>query len=118
MPRFRDKLAVWFMPPEWRPAGFPKAELDVLPDRPKFYVRLSRVVGAYFVVAFLVSTAVALLFLFRGARATASTKIIFAAWFVATVGGLGAVVEGRSWAKWFEIVRTAATPSVIYLLAA
>jgi hypothetical protein len=65
-----------------------------------------------------VSLGVVLFFLFRGASAPGSTKLVFAAWFVATIGGLGGVIEGRSWAKWVEDVRIAGAPFVIYLLAA
>lgn len=115
-PRVLDKLLVWFMPPEWRPAGLPAADLAVLPDRPKFRVRMSRAAGAYVVLAFIVTTGVSLYFLFQGTKAPVVAKLVFAAWFVVSVGGVGGVVEGRTWAKWFEAARLAATPLVISLL--
>lgn len=115
-PRFVDKLVVWVMPPEWRPRGLPKAELEVSPDRPKFHVRMSRGASAYVFVVFFLSLGVVVYFVFRGASAPVLTKVMFTAWFVATVAGLGGVIEGRSWAKWLEAARIAAAPVVVWLL--
>ncbi len=112
-PRFVDKLIVWFMPPEWRPRGLPAVELEVSPDRPKYEVRMSRAAGAYFVASFIVLTVVSLFSLSRMPDASALGKLVFAAWFVASVGGLGGVLEGRSWAKAFEVARVVATPLVV-----
>ncbi|HRI64030.1 MAG TPA: sterol desaturase family protein [Polyangium sp.] len=116
-PRFLDKLSAPFRPPEWRPAGMEPVEMEVLPDRPKFHVRTSRAALVYVFVAFVLATAVSLYFLFQGQHASIFAKVVFTAWFVATLGGLGGVIEQRSWAKWIEGVRLVATPAVIYLLA-
>ena len=117
MPRFLDKLTAPFRAPEWRPVGMAPAELDVLPDRPKFHVRTNRAALVYVFVSFIMATGVSLYFLFQGTHASLGTKIVFTAWFVATLAGLGAVLEARSWAKWIEGVRLVAMPAVIYLLA-
>lgn len=116
-PRLLDKLVACFMPPEWRPHGRPSADVDVLPDRPKFHVRPSRSAFAYFVFGFVVLTGVSLHFLFQGGQASVWAKVAFASWFVATIGGLGGVLETRSWAKWVEGARLAATPLVVLLIA-
>ena len=115
-PRFLDKLRLWFMPPEWCPEGVSQPVVDVLPDRPKFHVRPSRAANVYFLVGFILSTGVSLFFLFKGSQAPVLGKAAFAVWFVATIGGLGAVIEGRSWAKWVEAARIVATPLVVFLL--
>jgi alkylglycerol monooxygenase len=116
-PRWLDKLALWFMPPEWRPEGLPKADLEVLHDRPKFHVRLSRAASAYVVLGFVLVTSVSLYFLFKGSDAPVMAKVAFAMWFVAALGGLGGVIEKRAWAKWVEGIRLAATPLVVFLIA-
>lgn len=115
-PTWRDKLIAWAMPPEWRPRGLPPAEMDVVPDRPKHHVRVTRRAFAYFVVGFTLLVGVSSLLLFHGAHASVTAKLVFAAWFVLALGGLGAVIEGRASAKWMEMVRVATTPLVIYLL--
>lgn len=116
LPRTLDKLKAPFMPPEWRPEGMPAAELDIDPDRPKYHVRPSRGALAYFIAAFVVATGVSLLFLFKANTLAAQNKAVFAVWFAVTLGALGAVMEGRSWVKWAEPLRMAATPLVAYLL--
>lgn len=116
-PRVVDKLLLLVMPPEWRPRGLPDVELEVLPDRPKHHVRLSRGVVVYVVIGFVLLTTVSLFFLFQGKHAPVQGKVLFAAWFVAAIGGLGAVMEGRSWAKWLEGVRLLSTPFVVLLIA-
>jgi alkylglycerol monooxygenase len=116
-PSWGDKLIAWSKPPEWRPAGLPPAEMEVLLDRPKYHVRMTRGAFAYFIAGFALLVGVSLFFLLNGAKASLVAKLTFAAWFVLALGGLGAVIEGRSSGKWFEAVRIATAPLVIYLLA-
>lgn len=116
-PRWRDKLVAWCMPPEWRPAGLPAAEMDVLLDRPKYDVRPGRLAFAYFVAGFALLVGVSLFFLFNGTKASLVAKLVFIAWFVLAIGGLGGVMERKTWGKWFEVVRVSTTPLVVYLLA-
>ncbi|MBK9265876.1 MAG: hypothetical protein IPM54_39565 [Polyangiaceae bacterium] len=67
-------------------------------------------------LVFIVSKGVPLFFSFRGQHAPVLTRAAFGAWFVATVAGLGGVIEGRSWAKWLEAARIAAAPVVVFLI--
>lgn len=115
-PRWRDKLVAWAKPPEWRPVGLPPADMDIRLDRPKYHVRPSRAAFAYFVLGFALLVGVSLIFLFKGVSASLITKLVFASWFVLAIAGLGAVLEGRTWGKWFELVRISTTPVVVYLL--
>ncbi len=115
-PRWSDKIKLWFMPPEWRPQGQPPAELEVSPDRPKYEVRPSRTASVYATAMSLSALGVTFYFLYRGAAASGLTKLAFVVWFAASLAGIGAVMEGRAWAKWIEAARLLATPAVILLL--
>ena len=115
-PRALDKLLLWIMPPEWRPAGLPAAEIAIAVDRPKYHVRPGRAAGAYATVMLVLTLAATVVFLVRGASSPMTTKLVFSAWFVAALAGLGGVVEGRRWAKVVEAVRIASAPFVLSLL--
>jgi alkylglycerol monooxygenase len=115
-PRLRDKIAIWFMPPEWRPEGMPPANLDVNPDRAKYHVRPSLPAGVYATVMLVATLVLTVAFLGRGPAAPWTTKLAFTAWFLAALAGLGGVLEGRRWAKPLEAARLAVTPVVIFLL--
>ncbi|MDC3957503.1 sterol desaturase family protein [Polyangium jinanense] len=115
-PRFLDKILVWIMPPEWRPRGMAPADLAVAPDRPKYDVRPTRGAGIYAAVMLVFTLVATVYFLLKGATAPIGTQLVFSAWFVAALGGLGGVLEGRAWAKPLEAARIVATPFVLGML--
>ena len=115
-PRSWDKLRFWFMPPEWHPPGVEPAHLDVPPGRPRFEVYPSRRVVLYMAVVGVLTLGVTVLFLFRGAALSTSMKLAFTAWFLASLGGLGGVLEGRRWARWVEAARLAVVPLALAAL--
>ena len=115
-PHLVDKLKVWVMPPEWRPRGEPPADVSVAIDRPKYDARPSRGAGIYAAVMLVFTLVATVYFLIKGPAAPLATKLVFAAWFTAALGGLGGVLEGRAWAKPLEAARIVATPFVLGML--
>jgi len=115
-PRFLDKLAVWFMPPEWRPRGLPPVDLDVPSDRPKYDAKPTRAASVYATLMFIVTLALTVLLLLQGPTTPLTTRLAFATWFALALAGLGGVLEGKRWAKPLEAARIVATPLVVLLL--
>ena len=115
-PRLGDKLRLAFMPPGWHPPGVDASPAREVSGRPRFEVRPSRPVALYVALVGSVSLAVTVLFLFRGGALPLPGKLAFAAWFVASLGGLGGVLEGRRWAPGVEAIRLAALPLALALL--
>ncbi|HEX8821851.1 MAG TPA: sterol desaturase family protein [Archangium sp.] len=115
-PRLMDKLKLWVMPPEWRPPGTGASVPEVVSGRPRFDVRASRRVALYVGGVGALTLLVTVLFLVRSASLSQSVKLVFAAWFLASMGGLGGVLEGRRWGPLVEVVRLTAAPLVIAAL--
>jgi sterol desaturase/sphingolipid hydroxylase (fatty acid hydroxylase superfamily) len=115
-PRVSDKLKVWLMPPEWTPPGVDAPAAQVVPGRPRFEVSPSRRVALYVGVVGVLTLLVTVLFLVRSPSLALTTRLAFAGWFLASLGGLGGVLEGRRWGPVVEAVRLAAAPLVVAAL--
>lgn len=115
-PRFLDKLKVPFMPPEWSPPGVEATSLDVPPDRPRFEVHAPRRVALYVLLVGSLSLALILAFQMRISALSPAVRLAFVAWFLASLGGLGGVLEGRRWARPVEALRLVAAPFLIAAL--
>ena len=109
-PRLGDKLRLGFMPPGWRPTGMEARPEEAVSGRPRFELRLSRRVALYVSAVGVLTLLVTVRFLFRGATLSLPVKLAFAAWFIASLGGLGGLLEGRRWAPWVEAARLAVLP--------
>jgi sterol desaturase/sphingolipid hydroxylase (fatty acid hydroxylase superfamily) len=112
-PRWLDKVKLWLMPPEWHPPGVDAPVPEVTPGRPRFDVSLSRRVALYVGLVGVLTLIVTVLFLVRGASLALPARLAFAGWFLASIGGLGGVLEGRRWAPSIEAVRLAAAPLLL-----
>ncbi|ADO74940.1 sterol desaturase family protein [Stigmatella aurantiaca] len=115
-PRFQDKLRFWFMPPEWQPPGVESPHAEVAPGRPRFDVSPPRRAVLYLASVGVLTLGVTVVFLFRAGSLSAPLKLAFTAWFLASLGGLGGVLEGRRWAWWVEAPRLAVVPLAVLSL--
>jgi sterol desaturase/sphingolipid hydroxylase (fatty acid hydroxylase superfamily) len=115
-PRLLDKLKVWVMPPEWLPAGVEARAAEVVAGRARFEVSTSRRVALYVGVVGVLTLLVTVLFLVRSRSLALPMKLAFAAWFLASLGGLGGVLEGRRWGRVVEAARLVAAPLVVAAL--
>ncbi len=109
--RWRDKLLIWLQPPGWRPADvaarYPKPAFVMSGER--FDPPLSRALTVYVLLQFALLLAMATQFLGLAATARLPTLLAYAAYLVAGLCVLGALMEGRRWAPWAEALRLLAT---------
>ena len=89
--------------------------VPVEPGRARYEVSPSRRVVLYLAVVGVLTLGVTVLFLFKGGALSGPWKLAFAAWFLASLGGLGGVLEGRPWARWVEAARLAVVPLALAL---
>jgi hypothetical protein len=73
-------------------------------------------VALYVGVVGVATLAVTVLFLVRSRSLPQPVRLAFAAWFLASLAGLGGVLEGRRWGPVVEAVRLAAAPLVLAAL--
>jgi alkylglycerol monooxygenase len=114
-PRLWDKLRLGFMPPGWHPPSVEAPSEDTVSLRPKFELQPSHRRVLYLSCVGVLTLLVTVLFLFRGSSLAWPGKLAFAAWFLASLGGLGGVLEGRRWAPWVEAGRLAVLPFAFVL---
>lgn len=117
LPRWRDRIALWFRSPSWSPAGEPLPTAEEVQARAKYAgPRLSRAAKVYAVVQF-APLVVATFFILLGERTAPREVLGVAAVLVfATLASVGALLDGRSWARRAEIVRLAAVVATVVVL--
>ncbi len=105
--RWRDKLLIWIKPPGWRPpdvaARFPKPAFDI--RRERFAPPLPRGVVVYGLAQFAVLLAMATHFLSLGASANLPVLLAYAGYLLASLYGLGLLMEGRATGRRLELAR-------------
>jgi alkylglycerol monooxygenase len=113
--RFRDRLRVFSASPGWRPAelgGFqPAPDVDARALR-KYDPAVPVSSKAYVLVHFVLLNVFTSLFLFRQAAWPDAARLAAALAIVATVIGLGGLLERKAWAFRFEWARLAAVAAL------
>jgi alkylglycerol monooxygenase len=114
MSRGVDRLKVWFMPPEWRPAdlsnglGYVTIPEASRATQKKYAVPVARSVAAYVAVSFLSVAVATTAFLWLAHGASLAPMLASSALILTTLVAWGALIEGRSWGVPLEIARLAA----------
>ena len=112
--RWRDKLLLWLRPPGWRPADvaarFPKPDF-VMPSE-RFDPSVPKTVMFYALVQFALLLGMTTQFLGMAGAASLPALLAYAFYLVAGLWVLGALMEGRRWARWAEGLRVLATALV------
>ena len=112
--RWRDKLLVWIRPPGWRPADvaarFPRPAFAMPGARydPPLAVPLK----LYVLLQFALLLGMVTQFLGMTESAGLPVLLLYAAYQVAGLCVLGALMEGRRWAWWAEGLRVLATAAL------
>jgi sterol desaturase/sphingolipid hydroxylase (fatty acid hydroxylase superfamily) len=109
LPRWRDRVAIWFRSPSWSPTGEPlPSEQDVQAREKYAGPTLSRASRIYAVIQF--APLIPATFLIMLAEPTTSTAVLGlgALYVFATLMSVGALLDGRPWARRAEAVRLAA----------
>lgn len=105
--RWRDKAKVWFARPGWRPADvaerFPKPDFDL--HRPEFNPVVSRRMSLYCLAQFVLLLGMGVHFLQVAPTLPGPQAIGYVVFLVASLGVIGALLEGRRHAPWLEALR-------------
>ena len=96
--RWRDKLAIWFMPPGWRPADvaarFPKPAFDI-GAQTRYEPPVSRGVQVFAALQFVALLAGVALFLWHADALPLAASAIWLALLTAALWAIGALLQGR-----------------------
>ncbi len=105
--RWRDKLRVWVARPGWRPADvaarFPKAEFDL--HRVDYDPPVSRAMSIYCLSQFALVLGMGVHFLQVAPTLELFPVSAYLVFLVASLGVIGALLEGRRRAVWVELLR-------------
>ncbi|OOG40132.1 hypothetical protein B0E52_12210 [Rhodanobacter sp. C06] len=108
--RWRDKLLVWLKPPGWRPADvaarFPRPAFAMPAER--YDPPLAAPLKLYVLLQFALLLGMVTQFLGMAGHVAWPELLLYAAWQVAGLCVLGALMEGRRWAWWAEGLRVLA----------
>lgn len=107
-PRWRDKIALWFMKPAWRPQGLEKTGTPSYRARefyrkydPRIPISLSVYTFVQFVPIFIVAT----MFLRKEAEMIAAERAGVAGLVIMTLVCIGGILESKRWALFLETAR-------------
>lgn len=109
--RWRDKFAVWWKPPGWRPDDLAATEAKPACDpaeRSKYAPRVAPAVQAHVGVQFLLLMLISADCLARAEQLPLAWGLGYAAWATASLVALCAWLEGRQRALVFDLVRLGA----------
>lgn len=122
-PRWRDKLAIWFQPPGWRPAGLPENPRGAEVTREtviKYDTRIPRRLRRYVTAQFIAALFVAVLMLVVADDALAGRLglgwqglALLGGWVLVSLTCLGAIYERKRWVVAVEIGRLAAAATAL-----
>jgi sterol desaturase/sphingolipid hydroxylase (fatty acid hydroxylase superfamily) len=118
LPRWRDRLRLWVMPPPWSPAGAPAPAAPPVEGRAKIEAPASRAVKLYVLVQLvpaIVATFLAVWFQAEAPRPTLVVTVLLVAWALLSLGGL---LDARRWAAPAEVARLAATCAALVVWVA
>lgn len=112
MPRWRDRLRLWLMPPPWVPPGLAPEPDPVVEGRPKHDTALSPFVKWYVLVQFVPAVVATFLAMWHQADAPRLTLVAAAALVFWTLVSLGGLLDRRRWALVAEVARLAAVAAI------
>lgn len=119
--RLRDKLAIWFQPPEWRPAdlGGPVAIPPITrSEQRRHVVHPGRRRGAFAIYLFTLSLGSATLLLAIQNKLSVSWHVYATLHVILLLGVMGGLLEQRPWARPLELVRVLALGPLWWLVPA
>jgi sterol desaturase/sphingolipid hydroxylase (fatty acid hydroxylase superfamily) len=119
--RLRDKIWIWFAPPEWHPADH--GGVVVVPQvsrtsQQKYQVSPPLTVSLYTVQSFTSLLAASTLFIYIAHRLSLPLQLLFIAHLVVGLATCSAIEEGKPWARSVELIRFVALLGVLPLIPA
>ncbi|MBN8741431.1 MAG: hypothetical protein BGP24_15870 [Lysobacterales bacterium 69-70] len=116
--RWRDKLALWWKPPGWRPADLAAADPKPAFDpyaRPKYAPRVARAVQIHVAVQFALLMLIGADCLARAEQLPLAWGLGYAAWAMLSLVALCAWLEGARHAPFLDLARLVAALLVLVL---
>jgi sterol desaturase/sphingolipid hydroxylase (fatty acid hydroxylase superfamily) len=121
--RFADRVKVWFMPPEWRPAdlsgglGYVTIPEASRATQTKYRRAVPMGLSVYVAVSFVLVATATTLFLWFAEVAPPAALVAASALILTTLLAWGALFEAKPWAVALEVARLAAIVVVVAWLA-
>lgn len=117
--RFVDKIKVWFMPPEWRPADL--GGVVTIPEitraqQRKYVVRPALAVTVYAMVSFALVLIASIYFLGIRQELPIALQALYAAEAILGLYTISALTEGKAHARPIELVRLISLMGLTFLL--
>jgi sterol desaturase/sphingolipid hydroxylase (fatty acid hydroxylase superfamily) len=114
LPRWRDRVAIWFRSPSWSPAGEPLPTEEEIQSREKYAgTHLSRASRLYATIQFAPLVAVTFFMLLSERTAPLLVLAVAALLVFGTLLSVGALLDGRPWARRAEVLRLAAVAAAL-----
>ena len=117
--RFVDKIKVWFMPPEWRPADL--GGVVTIPEitraqQRKYFVRPALAVTVYAMVSFALVLLASIYFLVIRQELPIALQALYAGEAIFGMYTISALTEGKTHARPLELVRLISLAGLTFLL--
>ena len=116
LPRRADRLKVWLMPPDWKPAGDAEPESPV-ERRSKHEAPLGRRGKLYAGLHFVPVVAATFALMMWGAAMPRGTALLLAGLVLWSLASLGGLLDGKRWARPLELVRLLAVVAAVAVAA-
>jgi len=110
-----DVVRAFFGPPEWLPAGMAAGE-PITAARDKFDRRSSTTAARWAVAMFAVCLGLSGAYIFAAPSLSVLASVVAAGWLTLSYGSIGAVLDGRGWARHTEVLRLVALVPVLWFL--
>ena len=110
-----DVVRAFFGPPEWLPAGM-VAGAPIAAARAKFDGRATTKGARWAVTMFAMTLVMSVTYLVAAPLLTTWASVVAATWLMLSFGSIGALLDGRAWAKHTEVVRLVALAPLLWFL--
>ncbi len=115
---WKNKVLVWFMPPDWVPDDLPPEDIEVTPLKGyKYNARTTRRMNTYIFVQFVAAIVATVSLLFLQSQLGLAQQVSLGVYVVWTLTACGALFEARPWIVGSEITRGLATTTAVWTLA-
>ena len=116
LPRRSDRIKVWFMPPDWKPAGAAWPEPPV-EGRRKHEAPVGRGERVYAGLQLVPVVAATFALMMWGAGMPRATALVLAGLVLWSLASLGGLLDGRRWARPLEAGRLLAVVAAVLAIA-
>ncbi len=110
-----DVVRSIFGPPEWLPAGM-NAGLPITAARDKFSAVATTVAARWALAMFVLTLLLSVVYLVVAVQLSFTGSILAALWLTVSYGSIGAVLDGRGWARLVEVARLLALAPLLWFL--